>query len=245
MPNEYVQWEVICINFASDIQMHMQEVLLNMLPFAVGIAISPVPIITAILMLFSPKPAANALGFLAGWFLGIGIPAAVVLMLAVKQMNESDTPGSATVMYVRLAAGIVLIVLALWRWRNRHQPDDPHNKPLLMRLVDFINPWKAVVVGFLFADVTNPKNMALTVAGCLAMTRAALPFAGLAMMVLLFTVIASLGVGIPVLVFLSGGEAAQEKVVQWRHWLVQHRRAVMAVLFCVFGVALIIRSGVL
>jgi hypothetical protein len=43
------------------------------LPLAIGIAISPIPIIAVVLMLTTPRAKANGLAFLAGWLLGLGI----------------------------------------------------------------------------------------------------------------------------------------------------------------------------
>jgi len=221
----------------------MRDVILHMLPFAVGIAISPVPIITVILMLFTPRPRSNGAGFLLGWFLGIGIPALVVFILdrVINQGNDS-TPPSRVASMVRIVGGLILISVATWNWIYRNKPGDENKKPLLIRVVDSITPWKAILLGFLFADVTNPKNLALTVAGCMAITAGHLSAFGNAIVLTLFTGMASLGVALPVLLFLSGGDAAKLTVEQWRQWLMKHKKGVMALLFFVFGIALLVRG---
>lgn len=221
----------------------MRDVVLHMLPFAVGIAISPVPIITVILMLFTPRPGSNGAGFLLGWFLGIGVPALVVFMLdrMINPGNDAAPPSRIASM-MRIAVGLILILVATWNWIHRNKPDDENKKPLLMKVVDTITPWKAIVLGFLFADVTNPKNFALTVAGCLAIAAGHLSVVGNIITLTLFTGLASLGVAIPVLLFMSGGDAAKQTVEQWRQWLMKHKKGVMALLFFVFGTALLIRS---
>ena len=53
----------------------------SILPQAIGVAISPIPIIAVILMLFSKRARSNSLAFLAGWVLAVGIVGAVVLVL--------------------------------------------------------------------------------------------------------------------------------------------------------------------
>ena len=221
----------------------MRDVVLHMLPFAVGIAISPVPIITVILMLFTPRPKSNGAGFLLGWFLGIGLPALVVFKLdrMINQGNDASPP-SRIASTLRIAFGFLLILVATWNWVKRNKPDDENKKPLLMKVVDSITPWKAILLGFLFADVTNPKNLALTVAGCLAIAGGHLTALGNIFSLTLFTGMASLGVAIPVLLFMSGGEKAKQTVEQWRQWLMKHKKGVMAVLFFVFGVALLVRG---
>jgi len=221
----------------------MWDVVLHMLPFAVGIAISPVPIITVILMLFTPRPRSNGAGFVLGWFLGIGIPALVVFMVD-RVINQGDvaTPPSRMALNLRIAVGVILILVAAWNWMHRNKQDVENKKPLLMRVVDSITPWKAILLGFLFADVTNPKNLALTVAGCMAITAGHLSAFGNAIVLTLFTGMASLCVALPVLLFLSGGDAAKLTVEQWRQWLMKHKKGVMALLFFVFGIALLVRG---
>lgn len=60
----------------------MGAVLGDILPLALGVAISPVPIIAAILMLFSARAGGTSSGFLIGWILGIIIATGVFTALA-------------------------------------------------------------------------------------------------------------------------------------------------------------------
>ena len=41
------------------------------MPLALGVAISPIPIIATILMLLAPQARGTSVGFLLGWVLGI------------------------------------------------------------------------------------------------------------------------------------------------------------------------------
>ena len=52
------------------------------LPFGVGIALSPLPIVMVVLMLGAPKGRATALAFLAGWMIGLAVLGTVLLLLA-------------------------------------------------------------------------------------------------------------------------------------------------------------------
>ena len=53
----------------------------DLLPLAVGIAVSPIPIIAVILMLFSPKARVNGISFVLGWVAGLALVAIVILAL--------------------------------------------------------------------------------------------------------------------------------------------------------------------
>ena len=51
----------------------MGNVIGDILPMAIGVAISPVPIIAVILMLFTHRAKPNSMAFLGGWILGLAI----------------------------------------------------------------------------------------------------------------------------------------------------------------------------
>jgi hypothetical protein len=60
----------------------MGEAIGQSLPLAVGVALSPVPIIAVVLMLTTPRARTNGPAFVLGWLLGLGVVGAVVLALA-------------------------------------------------------------------------------------------------------------------------------------------------------------------
>ena len=57
---------------------------------AVGIAISPIPIIAVILMLLSPRAKGTSVGFMIGWLLGIVIAIIVFTLLSSVIPQHSE-----------------------------------------------------------------------------------------------------------------------------------------------------------
>jgi threonine/homoserine/homoserine lactone efflux protein len=107
----------------------MGAVIGDILPLALGIAISPVPIIAAILMLLSPKARATSIGFLIGWILGIVIAVVVfTLLAAVIPQPDADQPQPVAGV-IKLALGLGLLFLALKQWRGRPGPGDEPTLP--------------------------------------------------------------------------------------------------------------------
>jgi Na+/proline symporter len=82
----------------------MGSVIGEILPLAVGIAISPIPIIAAILMLLSPRAKATSVGFLLGWLAGI-LVAVVLFTLLSSVLPQQDSSGSSPV------SGVIKIIL--------------------------------------------------------------------------------------------------------------------------------------
>ena len=65
----------------------------DILPLALGVMISPIPIIAAILMLLSPKAKGTSVGFLLGWVAGIVVALTVFILLAsVIPQADPDQP---------------------------------------------------------------------------------------------------------------------------------------------------------
>ena len=60
-----------------------------------------------------------------------------------------------------------------------------------------------------------------------------------AVVVILFVIVASVSIAVPVLVYLFGGEKAQHVLDGWKAWLGEHNAAVMTVLLVVMGSVLL------
>ena len=89
------------------------------LPLAVGIALSPVPIIAVVLMLTSRRAKVNGPVFVLGWLVGLGIIGAIVLALAgAGAASESGSPAT-WVSWVKIVLGVLLLLVAVREFRNR------------------------------------------------------------------------------------------------------------------------------
>ena len=58
------------------------EAIGDLLPAAVGVALSPIPIVAVILMLGTPRARANGPAFAAGWVAGLVTVGVIVLLVA-------------------------------------------------------------------------------------------------------------------------------------------------------------------
>src|SRR3954454_19401347 len=107
----------------------MNGVIGEILPLALGVAISPVPIIAAILMLLSPKAKSTSVGFLLGWVVGI-VAAVVVFTLLASVLPEADGSTSKPVAgTVKNVLGGLLLLLAAKQWRSRPSGETDPNLP--------------------------------------------------------------------------------------------------------------------
>src|SRR5437762_2559424 len=100
----------------------MGEGISEVLTFAVGVAISPVPIIAVTLMLFSKRARVNGAGFLLGWVLALAIVSGVAYALADQGNAATDSTTADTVAWGRIVFGALLLLLAARNWRTRPAP---------------------------------------------------------------------------------------------------------------------------
>src|SRR4249920_205713 len=89
----------------------------EVLTYAIGVAISPVPIIAVILMLFSQRAKVNGPIFLAGWVLTLAVVGGVVYFTADQSNAATSSTASDTISSGKIVLGILLLVLAVRDWR--------------------------------------------------------------------------------------------------------------------------------
>jgi hypothetical protein len=210
----------------------------ELLPLIVGIAISPIPIIAVILMLFSQRAKTNGPAFLMGWFGGIIVVAGIALASSdAGNVATEDTP-SKTASTITLLLGVLLIGAARRQWGKRPEPGAEAPMPKWMAGIDSFNAGKSFALGAVLGGV-NPKNLALAAAGGIAIAQANLDGADPWITLVIFAVLASVTVAVPVLAYLVAGASAQRMLDSWKAWLTANNATVMAVLFVVFGAVLI------
>jgi threonine/homoserine/homoserine lactone efflux protein len=207
------------------------------LSFAVGVTISPLPIVGVILMLATPRGKINGISFLSGWIAGLAILGAVILLISSGADASTDSGPATWVCILKLVLGVLLLGLGVKQWRSRPQPGAQAELPKWMQAIDKFSAPKAAGFGALLAAI-NPKNMLMTIGAAAAIAQTGTGAAQQAVALAVFIVIATIGVGVPVvLAFL--GDRAQHTLVELRDWMGTNNTAIMAVLFFVIGMKLI------
>jgi hypothetical protein len=206
----------------------------NVLGEAVGILVSPLPIVAVILTLFTARAKLNSLLFLTGWVLSIAVAGAIVLAATDASDVSSDSGAFDASGGVLVAIGALLILLALRRWRGRPRDGETATPPKWMTRIDGMGPFEAFGLGVVLA-VVNPKNLLLVIAGATTVGQAGLSTSDTVITWAIFVVIASVSIALPVLYRIVRGEHAQATLDGAKQWLQANNAVVMAVLFLVIG----------
>lgn len=216
----------------------MGEAVGGILPLALGVAISPIPIIAAILMLLSPKAKGTNVGFLLGWVLGIIVALAVFILLA-SVIPEADPDASKPIAgTIKLLLGVLLLLLAFRQWRGRPKAGEEPKLPAWMSAIDQMNAGRGFLLGFALAAV-NPKNLLLAASAGVEIGTAGLDLGATVVVALVFVLIAAITVLGPVVAYLVASARLAGPLESLRVWLVHNNATIMTVLLLVIGVAVI------
>ena len=212
----------------------------DILPLAIGIALSPLPIVAVVLVLFTPRARANGLAFLAGWAGGMLVVGGIVLVVSDATDAASDDGGESTLSgAVRLALGVGLLLLAVRSWRSRPPEGVEPELPRWMGALDTFTFPKSLATGAVLSSV-NPKNLALLVAGVATISAAGLSGGEAAGVLVVFVLLASLSIAVPVGTYLAlGRDRAEVVLTPTKDWLSRNNAAVLAILFLIFGAKLL------
>ena len=208
------------------------------LPLAIGIALSPIPIIAVVLMLTSRKAKVNGPMFILGWLLGLCIAGAVVLLLAGSADASASGSPAAWVSWVKIALGALLLVVAALQFRSRPHGDEQAQMPKWMATIDKTTPAAAFGLAAVLAGA-NPKNLLLAVAGATTIAQTGIPGGQQAIAYLIFALIGTLGVGIPVGIYFVMGARSERILAGLKDWMSQHNTAIMSVLCLIIAAKLI------
>jgi hypothetical protein len=215
----------------------------TVLTFAIGVAISPIPIIAVILMLFSQRARVNGPAFLVGWVVALAAVSTVVYAVSHDgNVAQTSSTASESVSWGTIALGVGMLALARRNWRKRPAPGVEPVMPKWLASVESVSPVKALGLGVALAAV-NPKNLILTAGAAAGLAQVSgLTTTDAVVAIAVFVVIASLTIAGPVIYSLVGGARAKASLDSAKTWLTAHNAAVMAVLFLVFGVDLIAKG---
>jgi threonine/homoserine/homoserine lactone efflux protein len=209
------------------------EAIGNLLPTAVGVALSPIPIIAVILMLATPRGRSNGLAFGVGWVVGLVAVSTVVLLVAGDASDPSSS-ASDGVNWGKVLIGVAFLAMASRQWRGRPRDGATAEMPKWMHTIDTFTPAKAAGFGVLLSAV-NPKNLALTLAAAASIAQAGLGTGDTTIAVAVFVVIASLTVVGPVVLALCAPRVAGKVLDGIKQFMIDHNAVIMFVLLLVLG----------
>jgi hypothetical protein len=207
----------------------------QLIPLALVVALSPLTIIPAIvLVLQSDRARSTGLAFLSGWLCGLAATTAVFVQLP-RLLDGFNRPAPGWAAWVRIAVGVALVAFAGWRWVTRHRVT---KQPAWLNRLSRMTPVGAAAIGFGLILV-NPKVLVMNAAAGLAIGTAGWGVAGTWLAVAYYTVLAGSTVLIPILAYAIAGQRVDHQLVRLKQWMERQHAALMAGFLAVVGLLLV------
>ena len=195
----------------------VRPVLTELIPLALVVALSPLSIIPAVLVLHTPHPRPAGLAFLAGWLIGLA---------------------ALTIVFVEIS-GAALIVFGVSRWLTRKRSA---HTPAWMQRLGKLTPARAGLAA-LALTVVNPKVLFICAAAGLAIGTAGLGSAHIWIAVIWYVAVAASTVAIPILAYAVSGDRLDGALQRLKEWMEEQHATLVAAILIVIGL-LVLYKGI-
>lgn len=216
----------------------MGSLLVSLIPYAIGMAVTPSAIATGILFLSSKRPVSNTLSFAAAF--AVLYSALAILVIGVSAAQTEPILSDDDKAVVDIVAGVALIVLVVVKVVRSRRREEAPSEPRWLAAVDRAREPQAFGIGCTIA-VLNP-NIAFLLGGlatCAAADVSGVDQAVGAAMLVGASLIFLVG---PVLWFVLDRGPAERGLAHLKDFLTRHETAVDATILGFFGVMFVLKG---
>ena len=214
------------------------SVLGALIPLGLVIALSPLTVIPAVLVLQAPRPRPSGLAFLAGWALGLAALTALSVAASGLLGGLHKSPPT-WASWLRVILGTALILFGIYRWLTRHRNTE---SPAWMRSFATIAPARAGVTGAALA-VIRPDVLLICVPAGLAIGGSGMDVADDWIAAAFFVAIAASTVAIPILAYAAAGHRLDDVLGRLKDWTDKRNNELLAAILIVIGL-MVLNNGV-
>ena len=199
---------------------------LDLLLIGLGITLEPFPLTAFILVLSAEKGKWKGLAFLLGWLACLVAVIAAVILTTGNSPPKPQTAPSTAVLAVKLALGVVLILLAM---RQRRRMGRPRKPPAWTAHLDRLSPWAAAGLAAFLQPWT------LVAAGATTVVQAKVATAGSYLALVLFCLLATSSFLYLELYATFAPARAGARLERMRTWLDSHQDRVTIAICLLLG----------
>lgn len=218
----------------------MVDALGDLIPYAVGVALSPIPLIAVFLLFQSPSPRAASGAFLAGRLVTV-TAVALIAALGAELLPELTGP-SAVGGWLRIVLGAALMVWAVTKVVSWLGTRENTELPAWMASVEQASPGRAAVLGVI-VSAANVKELAFGLGAGLTIAAADPSVGATVALAVVYALMACAALLAVVVMFWFAADRVGESLDRARNWLVRNNKVIVAVVLLVIG-ALLVGGGV-
>jgi threonine/homoserine/homoserine lactone efflux protein len=211
-------------------------VVLSLILIGLAIALDPLPLTAFMVILPSKRGVRKGAAFVFGWLVSLAIVVTVTVLATGNNPPKPNTAPSLASRAVKIAIGVVLLVIAIRRRRRMGQPKKPKKPPKWQATVDTMTPWFAMAL----APLLQPWG--LIAAGAATVVEAKLSSVASYLALICFCILASASY---LAIEIYAGfkpDQAQALLIRFRRWIDSHTDQVIILGSFILGFWLIANS---
>ncbi len=219
----------------------MLDAFLSIVPYSLGLIISPIPIIVIILLLVGKSSLRKSTWFAISWVATTFLATFLIsILIQSLQKTTGDASWKST---AALVVGIILIIVAAYigrtaiRIRRRGRPRTPE----WLKAIDDAPALRVALFGMILV-VFNPVNLSMIFAAAIGLSATDLANDQMAIVAALFAILGSISVLIPYLVDLIAGARAENFLHTLRKFLIRNNGRLSFWSTLAFGVFFVVKG---
>jgi Sap, sulfolipid-1-addressing protein len=206
------------------------SLLTTLIPLALVVAVSPLSVIPAVLVLQTPRPRPTGLAFLGGWLLGL-TALTVAFVASSDLLGDLHKKPPAWASWLRVSLGVALIGYGIYQWLNRHRHTE---SPKWMRSFATMTPGRAVITALVLVVVRVEVLTMCALAG-LNIGSSGLADAAKWTLAAIFIAVAASTVAIPILAYVGAGTRLDDTMLRIKDWMEKNHGAMLAAVLVLIG----------
>jgi threonine/homoserine/homoserine lactone efflux protein len=189
---------------------------LDLLLIGVAIALDPLPLTAFLVVLPSKHGVVKGAAFVFGWLMSLAIVVTVTILATGNNPPQPNTAPSLASLAIKIALGVVLVMIAVRHIRARSKPKPSKKPPKWQEHVDSMSPWFALVL----APALQP--WALIGAGAATVVEAKLSSWESFLALILYCVLASSSYLAMQIYAMVRPAKSQQMLARFRAWIDAH-----------------------
>ncbi len=218
----------------------MGEAVAYAIPFALGVALNPIPVLASVLILVGQRGLLRGTALLAGALSSLAV---VAIVLFALESGADPVEGGQTATWVstlQLLLGLGMLGLAARKWGGRPGAGEgAAAMPGWMSAIESLTPLRSAAAGVALMGL-NPKNIMITAGAVTSIVATDASPSSQAVGLAVFVLVACSCVGLPVLVTALFGARASHGLGVVRDWMQRHHKVILAGILVVLATVLLV-----
>lgn len=215
----------------------MVNLLGQIIPIGLLLALGPTRIMSTILLLTSDRPMRNALAFLGGVASLYLVVGAITLVFFGRTLSDLNS-GTVIIDAILVAVGVFLLVLAARNFFIAPDPDAP--PPGWMRRITTISTGQAFLFGIILA--TSIRYLLIFLSGAALIYETGVSPGQGAIALLFLITLTLIWQIILVSLYVANARRARVQLSVLMEWLTRHNRVIMTTLFLILGIIFLFKG---